>query len=68
MGIVITGGTLVTASETLRLDLRLDGDRIDALGLDLVRPGDEVVDATGRLVMPGGIDPHVHFSDRKSVV
>jgi dihydropyrimidinase len=62
MGIVITGGTLVTASETLRLDLRLDGDRIDALGLDLVRPGDEVVDATGRLVMPGGIDPHVHFS------
>ena len=42
-------------------DVRIVGDRIAEIGTAL-RPGNEarVIDATGKLVMPGGIDPHTH--------
>jgi dihydropyrimidinase len=56
---VIKGGTVVTADLTYRADVRIDGGRIVEIGPDL--SGDEVLDATGCYVMPGGIDPHVHL-------
>ncbi|QGZ35503.1 dihydropyrimidinase [Stappia indica] len=56
---VIKGGTVVTADLTYRADVRIDGGRIIEIGPDL--SGDEVLDATGCYVMPGGIDPHVHL-------
>src|ERR1700755_84064 len=58
---IIRGGTVVTAADTFACDVGIRDGRIAALGHDL---GDaaEIIDATGRLVLPGGIDSHVHFA------
>ncbi len=59
MTTVIKGGTIVTADLTYRADVKIDGGKIVEIGPDL--KGDEVLDASGCYVMPGGIDPHVHL-------
>lgn len=59
MSMVIRGGTVVTADLSYRADVLVEGGRIAAIGTGLV--GDEVLDATGCLIMPGGIDPHTHL-------
>ncbi|WP_113439136.1 dihydropyrimidinase [Rhizobium cremeum] len=56
---VIKGGTVVTADLTYKADVRIEGGVIVEIGPNLV--GDEVLDAAGCYVMPGGIDPHVHL-------
>lgn len=62
MAKVILNGTIVTASETYKADLRIEGERISHIGKNLpVGPDDEAIDATGLLVMPGGVDAHTHF-------
>lgn len=43
-------------------DVRIEGERIAAVGEGLARPGDAVLDAGGCFVMPGGIDPHTHIA------
>jgi dihydropyrimidinase len=59
MSTVIKGGTVVTADLTYKADVRIEGGRIVEIGPNL--SGDEVLDAAGCYVMPGGIDPHVHL-------
>ena len=59
--LLIRGGTLVTASESVEADLLIRDGKIEARGRNLKTDG-EVVDATGHLVMPGGIDTHVHLA------
>ena len=44
------------------LDIRVQDGYVSELGRDLAG-GDDVLDARGLLVLPGGIDPHVHFDD-----
>ena len=62
MAFLIRGGTLVTAAETFIADLLIDGERIVQLGPDLAAgEGVAVVDARGKLVLPGGVDAHTHF-------
>ncbi|MBI5170202.1 MAG: dihydropyrimidinase [Candidatus Eisenbacteria bacterium] len=62
MGLLIKGGEIVTASDRYVADLRVDGGTITEIGAKLeARAGEEVVDAAGKLVMPGFIDPHVHM-------
>jgi dihydropyrimidinase len=58
---IIRGGTVVTASDTFTCDVGIANGRIAALGENLGDAG-EIVDATGLLVLPGGIDSHVHIS------
>ena len=58
---IIKGGTVATASDTFRADVGIRDGRIAALGDDL-SGGDQIIDATDRLVLPGGIDSHVHLS------
>jgi dihydropyrimidinase len=55
---VIRGGTVVTAADTFVADIGISGGRIAAIGLSL--DGARVIDATGKLVLPGGIDSHCH--------
>ncbi len=57
---VIRHGTVVTASDTFRSDVGLIDGRIAALAAELTE-ADEIIDATGLYVMPGGIDSHVHL-------
>ena len=59
LDLVIRGGTVVTASDTFPADVGVSEGRIVALGERL--DGREVIDATGRLVMPGGVDSHCHI-------
>ncbi len=61
MTIIIKNGTLLTASETFEADILIEGEQISRIGKALDSPGAQVVDATGKLVMPGGVDPHTHF-------
>ena len=58
---IIHGGTIATASDTFACDIAIRDGRIVALGHDL-GTADNVIDATDRLVLPGGIDSHVHFA------
>jgi len=58
---IIRGGTVATASDTFSCDVGIKAGKIAALGLDLGQAA-EIVDATGMLVLPGGIDSHVHIS------
>jgi dihydropyrimidinase len=58
---IIRGGTVATASDTFKCDVGISGERVVALGENLGSAG-ETVDATGLLVLPGGIDSHVHIA------
>ena len=61
MGILIQNGTVVNADGSARADVLIVGERIAAVGAGLAADGHGVVDATGLLVMPGGIDVHTHL-------
>jgi dihydropyrimidinase len=58
---LIKSGTLVTPTDTYTADLLIEDEVIAVIGADLEVPDAEVIDASGKLVMPGGIDPHVHL-------
>jgi len=60
LDLVIRGGKIATASDVFHCDIGIRGGRIVALG-DELGPSEEVIDAKGKLVTPGGIDSHVHF-------
>jgi dihydropyrimidinase len=62
---VIKGGTVATAADSFVCDVGIRDGRIAALGDDLGGAA-EVIDARGRLVLPGGIDSHVHFAQPSS--
>ena len=57
----ITGGTCVTASERFVADIYVEDGRIVALGRHLALPVERTIDASGCLIFPGGVDPHVHL-------
>jgi dihydropyrimidinase len=64
MTILISGGTVVTSSGTVEADVLVDGERITALlarGTTAPVTVDRVIDASGRYVLPGGIDAHTHM-------
>ena len=58
---IIRNGTVATAADTFSCDVGIKDGKITALGHDL-GSADEIIDATGRLVLPGGIDSHVHLA------
>lgn len=57
---IVRGGMIVTASDVFEADIGIRAGRIAALGDDLGAAA-EIIDAKGLLVMPGGIDSHVHL-------
>ncbi len=63
--LVVRHGTVVTATETMRCDVGVDGGRITALGESLAA-GRRELDASGLYVLPGGIDSHVHLEQVSS--
>ena len=64
--LVIRGGTVVTAADTVRCDVGIRGGRVVALG-EALGDAAEVLDARGRLVLPGGIDSHCHLDQPSSM-
>lgn len=61
MSVLIKNGNIITATDNYVADILIEGETIKAIGKDLNVTADEIIDATGMLVMPGGIDPHVHL-------
>lgn len=59
--ILIKSGTLITASDTFTADILIENEKIKMIGESLPEEGTEVINADGKLIMPGGVDPHTHF-------
>jgi dihydropyrimidinase len=61
MSILIKGGRIVTAADDYVADLFVEDETITLIGSSLDQPADRVIDATGKYVLPGGVDPHTHL-------
>ena len=63
MTVLLRSGKLITASETFVADILVEDEKIVAIGKDLQVEGDvQVIDVQGKIIMPGGVDPHVHLN------
>lgn len=61
MSILIQNGRIITATDDYVADILIEGEEVVAIGRNLKADADQVIDASGKLVFPGGIDPHVHL-------
>ncbi len=61
MSILIKNGRIITATDDYTADIFIEGETISAIGKNLNVTADTIIDAVGKLVLPGGIDPHVHL-------
>lgn len=61
MSLLIKNGRIITASEDSVADIFIQGETIQAIGSDLQVKAEEIIDASGLYIFPGGIDPHVHL-------
>ncbi len=61
MSVLIKNGRIVTAADDYVADVFVDGERISLIGASLDVAADKVVDASGRYVLPGCVDPHTHL-------
>src|SRR6266540_4162244 len=61
MSVLIKGGRIVTAADDYVADLYVEDETVTLIGESLDQPADKVIDATGKYVLPGGVDPHTHL-------
>ena len=61
MSILVKNGRVVTAADDYHADVFVEDETVTAIGRDLGFPADRIIDAKGRLVLPGGVDPHTHM-------
>src|SRR3954465_3107516 len=61
MKTLIKNGRVVTAVDDYTADIFIDGETVTTIGRSLDMEADVVIDASGKLVIPGGIDPHTHM-------
>ena len=61
MSVLIKGGRIVTAADDFVGDIYVEDETITLIGADLDHPADKTVDATGKYVLPGALDPHTHL-------
>ena len=67
LDLLIQGGTVATASDTFRCDVGIRDERIVALGNAADMPAaSETIDASGKLVLPGGIEAHCHIAQESA--
>ena len=61
MSLLIKNGHIITADSDYIADIFIEGEVIKTIGKDLSVTADKTIDATGKYIFPGGIDPHVHL-------
>ena len=61
MSVLIKGGRVITAADDYVGDVFVDGERISLIGRNLDVEADKVIDASGKYVLPGCVDPHTHL-------
>ena len=61
MKTLIKNGTLVTAEKTFQVDILIQDEKIQRISSGLEADSASTIDASGKLILPGGVDPHVHL-------
>ena len=61
MSILIKGGRIITAADDYLGDVFVEDERVSLIGESLDMQADTVIDASGKYVLPGGVDPHTHL-------
>jgi dihydropyrimidinase len=61
MSVLIRGGRVITAADDYVADVFVEDERISLIGESLDVQADRTIDAAGRYVLPGGVDPHTHL-------
>lgn len=61
MRTLIKNGRVITAVDDYHGDIFIEGETVSVIGRDLNLEADKVIEATGKYVIPGGIDPHTHL-------
>ncbi len=61
MKILIKNGRIITAVDDYKADVLIEDGIVSVIGARLEMEADRVIDAAGKLVIPGGIDPHTHM-------
>jgi dihydropyrimidinase len=61
MSVLIKGGRVITAADDYVADVYIEGERISLIGESLDAQADKVIDAAGKYVLPGAVDPHTHL-------
>jgi dihydropyrimidinase len=61
MKVLIKNGNVVTAVDNYLADVLIEDGKVAVIGAKLTMEADRTIDATGKLVVPGGIDPHTHM-------
>jgi cytosine/adenosine deaminase-related metal-dependent hydrolase len=61
MKTLIRNGQIITAVDNYKADILIEGETISVIGAKLDMEADLTIDATDRLIIPGGIDPHTHM-------
>jgi dihydropyrimidinase len=62
MSVLLKNGLVVTTTGSYVADVYVEGDRIKTIGTGLAVKADETVDAKGKYILPGAIDPHTHIA------
>ena len=61
MSILIENGRIITAADDYVADVYIEDETVALIGTNLDVPADRTIDASGRYLLPGCIDPHTHF-------
>jgi len=62
MKTLVQGGTIISASDEYQADILIENEKISLIGIDLSDISvDSLINAEGKLILPGGIDVHTHF-------
>jgi dihydropyrimidinase len=62
MSVLVKGGRVITAADDYVADIYIEGERITTIGESLDVTADRTIDATGKYVLPGAVDPHTHLA------
>src|SRR3954463_3671578 len=62
MSVLIKGGRVITAADDYVADVFIEDETISLIGESLDVPADRVIDAAGKYVLPGCVDPHTHLN------
>src|SRR4028118_2279423 len=61
MSVLIKGGRIVTAADDYAGDIFVEDGKVSLIGVSLDVQADKLIDASGKYVIPGAIDPHTHM-------
>lgn len=61
MTTLIKNGTIITAADTYRADILVKNGRVFEIGREISKIANEIIDATGKWVLPGAVDAHTHL-------